>query len=122
LGSDAITAWRAGLSDRERGRLTTAQSNVKRWAQVEQQSLKKRPRCYSGPLGVQFQGSSDGVNWTVLYSTTTVGGAGEIVTSVSSNLMTGNFQQHRFAIQSQGQPIAVAQAQFNVATTGTNEE
>jgi hypothetical protein len=27
----AITAWRAGLSDRERGRLTTAQSNVKRW-------------------------------------------------------------------------------------------
>jgi hypothetical protein len=27
----AITAWRAGLSDRQRGRLTTAQSNVKRW-------------------------------------------------------------------------------------------
>jgi hypothetical protein len=27
----AITAWRAGLSDREQGRLTTAQSNVKRW-------------------------------------------------------------------------------------------
>jgi hypothetical protein len=29
---------------------------------------------------------------------------------------------HRFAIQSQGQPIAVAQAQFNVAVTGVNEE
>jgi len=29
LGS--ITAFRAGLSDRERGRLVTAQSNVKRW-------------------------------------------------------------------------------------------
>jgi hypothetical protein len=27
----AITAWRAGLSDRERGRLVTAQSNVKKW-------------------------------------------------------------------------------------------
>jgi hypothetical protein len=26
-----ITAWRAGLSDKQRGRLTTAQSNVKRW-------------------------------------------------------------------------------------------
>jgi hypothetical protein len=44
------------------------------------------------------------------------------LTSISSNLSTGNFQQHRFAIQSQGRPIAVAQAQFNVATTGTNEE
>jgi hypothetical protein len=29
---------------------------------------------------------------------------------------------HRFAIQSQGKPITVAQAQFSVATTGTNEE
>jgi hypothetical protein len=27
----AITAWRGGLSDRERGRLVTAQSNVKKW-------------------------------------------------------------------------------------------
>jgi hypothetical protein len=76
----------------------------------------------SSATGVQFQGSSDGVNWTVLYSTTTVGGLGEVVTSLSSNLTTGNFQQHRFAIQSQGQPIAVAQVQFNVATTGINEE
>jgi hypothetical protein len=47
---------------------------------------------------------------------------GEVLTSISSNLTPGNFQQHRFAIQSQGQPIAVAQAQFNVAVTGINEE
>jgi hypothetical protein len=72
--------------------------------------------------GVQFQGSSDGVNWITLYSTTTVGSVGEVLTSISSNLTPGNFQQHRFAIQSQGQPIAVAQAQFNVAVTGINEE
>jgi hypothetical protein len=39
------------------------------------------------------------------------------LTSISSNLTTGNYQQHRFAIQGQGQP-----AQFNVATTGINEE
>jgi hypothetical protein len=72
---------------------------------------------------IQFQGSNDGVNWTVLYSTTTtVGSVGEVVTSIISNLTTGNFQQHRLAIQSQGQPIACAQAQFNVATTGINEE
>jgi hypothetical protein len=44
------------------------------------------------------------------------------LTSISSNLTTGNYQQHRFAIQGQGQPIAVAQARFNVANTGTNEE
>jgi phosphopantetheinyl transferase len=58
----------------------------------------------------------------VLYSTTTTGSVAEVLTSTSSNLTTGNFQQHRFAIQSQGQPIAVAQAQFNVSNTGTNEE
>jgi hypothetical protein len=57
----------------------------------------------------------------VLYSTTTIGSIAEVLASISSNLTTGNFQQHRFAIQSQGQPIAVAQAQFNVATTGINE-
>jgi hypothetical protein len=63
------------------------------------------------------------VNWTVPYSiTTTVGSVGEVITSISSNLTTGNFQQHRFAIQSQGKPIAVAQAQFGVATTGQNEQ
>jgi hypothetical protein len=61
------------------------------------------------------------VNWTVLYSTTSVGSVGEVLTSISSNLTTGNYQQHRFAIQSQGQPIAVAQVQFNVVTTGQNE-
>jgi hypothetical protein len=58
----------------------------------------------------------------VLYSTTTTGNVAEVLTSVSSNLTTGNFQQHRLAIQSQGQPITVAQAQFNVAVTGVNEE
>jgi hypothetical protein len=62
------------------------------------------------------------VNWTVLYSTTTTGSVAEVLTSVSSNLVAGNFQQHRLAIQSQGQPIAVSQAQFNVANTGINEE
>jgi hypothetical protein len=71
---------------------------------------------------IQFQGSNDGVNWTVLYSTTTTGSVAEVLTSISRNLTTGNFQQHRFAIQSQGKPIAAARVQFNVATTGVNEE
>jgi hypothetical protein len=72
--------------------------------------------------GFNFRESNDGVNWTVLYSTTTTASLAEVLTSISSNLITGNYQQHRFAIQSQGQPIAVAQAQFNVTTTGINEE
>jgi hypothetical protein len=75
----------------------------------------------SSATKIQFQGSNDGVNWTVLYSTTTTGSVAEVLTSTSSNLTTGNFQQHRFAIQSQGQPIAVAQVQLNVAITGVNE-
>jgi hypothetical protein len=62
------------------------------------------------------------VNWTVLYSTTTTGSVAEVLTSTSSNLTTGNFQQHRIAIQSQGTPIACAQVQFNVSVTGVNEE
>jgi hypothetical protein len=48
--------------------------------------------------------------------------ASSLLSSLSSNLTTGNFQWHRFAIQSQNKPIAVAQAQFSVATSGTNEE
>jgi hypothetical protein len=68
----------------------------------------------SSATGLQFQGSSDGVNWTTLYSTTTIGSVAEVLTSISSNLTTGNFQQHRFAIQSQGKPITVAQARMNV--------
>jgi hypothetical protein len=76
----------------------------------------------SSATEIQFQGSNDGVNWTVLYSTTSVGSVGEVLTSISSNLTTGNYQQHRFAIQSQGAPIACAQVQFNVAVTGLNEE
>jgi hypothetical protein len=41
----AITAWRAGLSDRERDRLNTAQSNVKRWRKSHQHT-----RQYPGDL------------------------------------------------------------------------
>jgi hypothetical protein len=75
----------------------------------------------SSATEIQFQGPNDGVNWTVRYSTTTVGSVGEVITSISSNLTAGNYRQHRIAIQSQGQPIAVAQAQFNVATTGRRQ-
>ena len=74
-------------------------------------------------IKIQFQGPNDGVNWTVRYSTTTtVGSVGGVITSISSNLTADNYRQHGFAIQGQGQPIAVAQAQFNVSVTGVNEQ
>jgi hypothetical protein len=76
----------------------------------------------SSATEIQFQGSNDGVNWTVPYSITTIGSIAEVLASISSNLTTGNFQQHRLTIQSQGASIACAQAQFNVAVTGVNEE
>jgi hypothetical protein len=59
----------------------------------------------------------------VLYSTTTLGTNGELITSVSSNMATGNYQYHQIAIQGDGShQVAVAQVQFNVADTGQNEE
>jgi hypothetical protein len=40
---------------------------------------------------IQLQGSSDGVTWVTLYSTTAKGTNGEIITSLSSNLTAGSF-------------------------------
>jgi hypothetical protein len=75
-----------------------------------------------GSSALQLQGSNDAVNWVTLYSTTSARTIGEIINSISSNLTTGNFQNHRIALAGGTASIAVAQAQFNVATTGINEE
>jgi hypothetical protein len=64
---------------------------------------------------LQLQGSSDGVTWVTLYSTTVKGTNGEIITSLSSNLSAGQFQQHRIAVAGSGGPIYVAQLQLSVA-------
>lgn len=80
------------------------------------------PILSGGATGVWLQGSNDGAVWTTLYSTTTAGTNGEQLTSVSSNLTTGNYQYHRIAIQGDGiNQISVSQIQFNVADTGQNE-
>ena len=58
-----------------------------------------------------------------LYSTTAQGTNAETITSQSSLLTTGNFQQHRVAISGDGvHPVYVAQVQFSVVTTGNNEQ
>lgn len=76
-----------------------------------------------GVTGLQLQGSNDGISWTVLYSTTTAGTAGESITSVSSNLTAGSYQRHRVAIQGDGtNAVSVAQVKFSVTNTGQNEQ
>lgn len=81
------------------------------------------PLSQAGATGVELQGSNDGVSWTILYSTTSAGTNGESVTSISSNITTGNYQYHRVAIQGDGiNQISVSQVQFNVDNTGQNEQ
>jgi hypothetical protein len=84
-----------------------------------QKLLSELARDAATGSGLQLEGSSDGVSWTVFYSTNVQGVVGEIITSISSNLTAGNFQQHRVAIAGNGAgPIYVAQAKFNVLDTG----
>lgn len=75
------------------------------------------------PTGIELLGSNDGFSFTTLYSTTTLGTNGEQITSISSNMAAAaNYQYHEIAIQGDGSNmVAVAQVQFNVATTGQNE-
>jgi hypothetical protein len=72
---------------------------------------------------IQLQGSNDGTTWSVLYSTTVRGTKGETITSLSSNITAGNFQQHRLAIAGNGtSPVYVAQLALNIDNTGNNEQ
>jgi hypothetical protein len=76
----------------------------------------------TGPTGLQLQGSNDGVSWIVLYNIVTLGTKGEVVTSHSSILAGGNYQNHRVAIQGDGtHPVAIAQVALTVSNTGQNE-
>lgn len=76
----------------------------------------------SGPVPVPFQlqGSNDNINWTVLYSGTAVGKVAEAIT-INAGIAQGNFRSHRIAFTGSG-AVRVAQVQFNVLTTGQNEE
>jgi hypothetical protein len=56
---------------------------------------------------------NDGSTWLTLYNATARGTNGETITSLGSNLTSGNFQQHRLAIQGNGAgPIYCAQLQL----------
>lgn len=82
-----------------------------------------KPLLSTGITGINLEGSLNGIGWTTLYSTTTLGTNAEVITSLSSNITSGNYQYHRVNIQGDGVgAISVAQVQFNVANTGQNEQ
>lgn len=74
----------------------------------------------TGITGVNIDGSSNAVTWTTLYSTTTVGTVGEIVTGAST--VATFYQYHRVALQGDGfSAVAIAQAVFNVSDAFPND-
>lgn len=74
----------------------------------------------TGITGYHLDGSVNGATWTTLYSGTTAGGAGEIITAAST---IGTFYQyHRIAIEGDGMSaVAIAQAVLNVSDAAQND-
>jgi hypothetical protein len=74
----------------------------------------------TGITGFHIEGSSNNSSWTTLYSGTTAGTVGEIITATSTSLLP--FQYHRVAIQGDGiSAVAIAQAIFNVSDGAPND-
>lgn len=74
----------------------------------------------NGITGFHFNGSSDGVNWTTIYSSSTAGGKSE---SITANATSATFYQyHQIAIQGDGiSAVTIAQAVFNVSDAAPND-
>lgn len=74
----------------------------------------------TGITGVRLEGSADNVNWSTLYSGTTTGSVGEIITS--NSVSGGPYQYHRVAIQGDGvSAVTIAQAVLNVSDAAPND-
>lgn len=79
-----------------------------------------QPFLSTGATGYRVQGSNDGVSWTTLYSGTTAGTAGEVITVDS---MSGApYPYHRVSIQGDGiSQVGIAQAVLNISDAAPNE-
>lgn len=74
----------------------------------------------TGITGVNFEGSSNGTTWTTLYSTTTVGAVGEVITANTTSATA--FQYHHIAIQGDGiSQVTIAQLVINVSDGAPND-
>lgn len=74
----------------------------------------------TGVTGFHLDGSVNGVTWTTLFSGTTAGLVGEVITA---NTTSGApYQFHRIAIQGDGLAgVGIAQALLNISDAGNNE-
>jgi hypothetical protein len=71
---------------------------------------------------LQLQGSNNQVGWATLYNTPIAGTLNEVITSVSSSLVGGNFKFHQVVVQGDGiQTARISQIQMSVSDTGQNE-
>lgn len=74
----------------------------------------------TGITGFHLDGSPNNATWTTIYSSSTAGTVGEIITATSTSLLP--FQYHRVAIQGDGiSAVAIAQAIFNVSDGPPND-
>lgn len=74
----------------------------------------------TGITGVHLDGSANNATWVTIYSTTTVGGAGETITANTTSATF--YQYHRIAIQGDGvSAVAIAQAVFNISDAAPND-
>jgi hypothetical protein len=74
----------------------------------------------SGATGFTLDGSVDSLNWTTIYSSTTTGTVGELITATTTSAAA--YPYHRIAIQGDGiSTVTIAQAVFNVADAAPND-
>lgn len=74
----------------------------------------------TGATGYRLEGSNNGATWTTIYSGTTAGAIGEIITANTTS--QGLYQYHRINIQGDGvSQIGLAQVSFDISDAGPNE-
>lgn len=83
-------------------------------------SPAEQPFLLTGATGYRIEGSSDATTWTALYSGTTAGTNGEIITA-STTSVTG-YQYHRSVIEGDGiSQVGISQLVLNISDAGPNE-
>jgi len=79
-----------------------------------------QPFLLSGATGYRLEGSANGITWTTIYSGTTAGTAGEIITATTTS--QAPWQYHRASIQGDGiSQVGIAQLILNISDAGANE-
>jgi hypothetical protein len=74
----------------------------------------------TGATGYRLEGSNNGATWTTIYSGTTAGSVGEVITANTTS--QAPYQYHRVNIQGDGvSQVAIAQAIFSISDAGPNE-